>query len=116
MSWGRFKRSKYGVRQDPAGVAKRTRNGRTFASQKEAKRYDGLLLLELSGQISDLVLQPRFPIVVNEVHICTYIADFRYQESGKEVIEDSKGFKTPEFILKWKLVQVLYPELTFRLT
>lgn len=87
-----------------------------FASQKEAKRYDGLQILELSGQISDLTLQPRFPIIVNGVKICTYIADFRYVEEGKEIVEDAKGFKTPEFILKWKLVHVLYPELTFRLT
>ena len=117
MSWGRWKnRTKFGVRTDPAGVAKRTRNGRVFASQKEARTYDKLMLLEVSGGISDLQLQPRFPIVVEGTHICTYIADFRYVEDGKEIVEDAKGFKTPEFILKWKLVQVLYPELTFRLS
>lgn len=116
MSWGRWRRSKYGVRQDPEGVRRRTRNGRVFASQKEAKRYDGLLILEMSGQISDLILQPRFPIVVNDVKICTYVADFRYVENGQDVVEDAKGFKTPEFILKWKLVHVLYPEFIFRLS
>lgn len=117
MSWGRWKnRTKFGVRTDPAGVAKRTRNGRVFASQKEARTYDKLMLLEVSGAISDLRLQPRFPLVVNGILICTYISDFQYIEEGKEIVEDSKGFKTPDFIIKWKLVQVLYPELTFRLT
>jgi hypothetical protein len=40
--------------------------------------------------------------------ICTYVADFKYLENGKEVVEDVKGFKTPVYKLKKKLVEAIY--------
>ena len=79
-----------------------------FASRREAARYSQLKLLEASGAISNLELQPKFPIVVNGVKICTYIADFQYVETGAKVIEDSKGFRTPVYRLKKKLMQAVY--------
>lgn len=33
-----------------------------------------------------------------------YIADFVYQENGQKVVEDTKGFKTKDYILKRKLM------------
>jgi hypothetical protein len=35
---------------------------------------------------------------------CSYIADFVYTEDGKQVVEDAKGFRTQEYIIKRKLM------------
>lgn len=81
----------------------------TFDSRAEAGRYMQLKLLLAAGEIKDLVLQERFPIVVNGQKIGTYIADFSYTTAdGVRVIEDVKGVKTPVYRLKKKLVRALY--------
>ena len=85
-----------------------TVNGLEFASQKEARRYQALLLLERAGQIRDLELQPRFPCRVNDLLVCTYVADFRYSENGAWIVEDVKGMKTDVYRIKAKLVKALY--------
>ena len=85
-----------------------TVNGLPFASQKEARRYQALLLLECAGRINRLELQPRFPCRVNELLVCTYVADFRYFEDGQFVVEDVKGMKTDVYRIKAKLVKALY--------
>lgn len=85
-------------------------DGIKFASKAEARRYADLKLLERAGHIKDLKLQPRFPLVVNGLLVCTYVADFSfvYTKSGNEVIEDTKGVKTKDFIIKAKLFHALY--------
>lgn len=95
------KRSKY--RNVPTVV-----DGIRFASKKEARRYVYLKARERSGEIADLTLQPRYPLGVNGLHVCTYVADFDYRRDGRLVTEDSKGVKTPEFIIKAKLFHALY--------
>jgi hypothetical protein len=85
-----------------------TVNGLSFASQKEERRYQDLLLLERTGRISNLELQPRFPCRVNDLLVCTYVADFRYTEDGSSIVEDVKGMKTDVYILKAKLVKALH--------
>lgn len=88
-------------------------NSIRFASKREAKRYGELLLLVKAGKIHTLNLQPRYPLVVNDAKIATYVADFSYYEMGKQidwlVVEDSKGMRTPEYKLKKKLFEALYP-------
>jgi hypothetical protein len=83
-------------------------DGITFASKKEAKRYTELKLLERAGEISRLELQPRYDITINGVKICTYVADFRYFSKAKLVVEDCKGYLTPVYRIKRKLVMALY--------
>jgi hypothetical protein len=87
-------------------------DGIKFASKLEAKRYGELRLLERAGEIKFLALQVKFPIMINDEKICTYIADFKYfvpVEGGQKiVIEDAKGCLTPMYRLKKKLVKVLY--------
>lgn len=83
-------------------------DGFVFASRKEANRYSQLKLLEGAGEIHNLELQPKFPLVVNGKSIGTYIADFSYVEDGELITEDVKGVKTPVYRLKKKLVQALY--------
>lgn len=92
-----------------------TVGGITFASRKEASRYHELKLMQAAGVISGLSLQPRFPISLAGAKICTYVGDFRYAERGRNICEDAKGFQTPLFKLKWKLVKAAYPEIDFRL-
>tara|TARA_A100001011_G_C14289461_1_gene835433 strand:- start:119 stop:430 length:312 start_codon:yes stop_codon:yes gene_type:complete len=84
-------------------------DGITFASRKEATRYTQLRVLQKSGLITELELQPKFKCVVEGVKICTYIADFQYKENnGLVTVEDVKGMKTPIYKLKKKLVEALY--------
>jgi len=35
---------------------------------------------------------------------CTYVADFSYTENGRRVVEDTKGMKTRDYIIKRKLM------------
>lgn len=103
-SWSlQGRRSKYNARAV-------TIDGHRFASQAEAIRYGELSLLERAGKIAELVLQPKYPLKVNEIHVGEYVADFSYidAETEAEVVEDVKGFKTPVYRLKRKLVQALY--------
>jgi hypothetical protein len=104
MAWRRRFGSKYGA--IPVVV-----NGIRFASKAEGKRYWDLLLRQKAGEISDLELQPtfKFPCGTN------YRADFRYTEKGKVVVEDVKGFQTPVFRLKLKMLKAHYPEVDLKI-
>lgn len=84
-----------------------------FASKREAARYSELKMLQRVGLIRNLVLQPRFPLIVEGQKICDYIADFSYVEKGSDrlVVEDPKGMRTPVYRLKAKLFSVCYPHL-----
>lgn len=89
------------------------RDGIAFASQSEARRYDALKLLRDAGAIDDLLLQPRFPLIVNGVKVSRYTADFGYRDTqtGRYVYEDVKGgsaTKTRAYVIRRKLVKALY--------
>lgn len=90
-------------------------DGIRFPSKAEARRYSELRLLELGKQIRDLKRQVTFALYgKNGSPICRYRADFTYWEGDKYVVEDRKGFETPEFKLKAKLFVDNYPEYDFR--
>lgn len=86
-----------------------------FDSIKEANRYCELKLLLKAKQISDLRLQVPFELIPahrdivtgRAVRKMTYIADFVYQENGKLVVEDTKGFKTDSYLIKKKMMSYL---------
>lgn len=82
-----------------------------FRSLGEARRYSKLAWLNSKGIITRLTLQPKFPIRINEQHICTYIGDFQYQWTNKTIIEDFKGMITDTFKLKYRMVRAFYPDL-----
>jgi len=93
------------------GNKKTVVDGVTFDSKKEARRYQELTLLQKSGAICDLEMQPKYVLVPKQRNAfgraereVTYVGDFRYIESGKIVIEDTKGFRTPDYIIKRKLM------------
>ena len=99
-------------------------DGIEFMSKKEARRYTELKLLERAGEISDLRLQVKYVLIpaqrepdtvgakggVKKGKViereCSYVADFVYRIAGTsdEVVEDTKGFRTPEYKIKRKLM------------
>lgn len=103
------------------GAKPTTVDGIRFASKAEARRYGELKLLEKAGEIARLELQPKFDLhiaakvrgcpqgVRHPSKVCTYIADFSYiDRNGKAVYEDTKGFRTPVYRLKKKMVEKEY--------
>jgi hypothetical protein len=96
-----LRRSKYG--------AKRTEvDGIVFASKREATRYQDLKVMERHGLISGLTLQPKYDLIVEGIKICRYVADFGFIENGAVIIEDCKGFRTPIYRVKRKLMKAIY--------
>lgn len=89
-------------------AVKTTVDGITFDSKKEATRYQTLKFMESNGFVSDLKLQPKFDLIVNEKKVGFYKADFQYIENGKRVVEDVKGMKTPVYNLKKKMIKAIY--------
>lgn len=97
-------------------------NGIVFDSKKEADRYCELKFLERAGKIKDLSLQHKFELQPSfkkngkTIRAITYIADFVYfdLERKAHVVEDVKGYKTKEYLLKKKMFEYKYPYLTIK--
>jgi len=86
-------------------------DGIVFDSKKEAARYQELKLLEFTGEIKQLELQPAFELLVKTGRaVGKYKADFRYLDvhRNKWVVEDVKGMRTPVYRLKKKIVEEVY--------
>lgn len=112
-----------------------TSDGILHDSQHEATRWAELLLLQRAGKIRDLERQVRFELVpayFEEVYtgefyqrgarkgepkkerVCVeksvvYVADFAYidNDTGEKVVEDAKGERTKEYVIKRKLMLYL---------
>lgn len=102
-------------------------DGMVFDSVRELKRYKELKMLEKAGEIKGLRMQvkyilipaqyetiervgkkgqklkPKKRLVEREV---SYIADFTYWDVKNcvDVVEDTKGFRTKDYIIKRKLM------------
>ncbi len=110
--------TKYFSSRSKYGAKKTIVDGKKFDSKWEAERYGQLKAMEKAMFIRDLELQVPYDLIVNDVKICRYIADFRYKKESNytitndeyyvEVVEDTKGFETQEFKLKKKLMKALY--------
>lgn len=85
-------------------------DGITFDSKKEAKRYNELKLLAQSGVITNLRLQVPFILYEKSQYggVRKYLADFVYIENGIEIVEDVKGCRTKEYLLKKRMVAEKY--------
>lgn len=102
-------------------------DGITFDSMREAHRYQELKALQKAGIIQELQLQVKFVLIPTqreestEVYKsgknkgklkqgkiiereCAYIADFVYLENGVLIVEDAKGMRTKEYVIKRKLM------------
>ena len=92
-----------------------------FDSIQESKRYKELKLLLRAGQIQNLELQPRFLLQESfkkngkTYRKIEYVADFKYIENGKTIVEDVKGLQTDVFKIKHKLFEKKYPELELKI-
>lgn len=82
-----------------------------FDSVKEYTRYRELVLLQRAGHITGLRRQVSFELIPAQreggkvvERACNYAADFVYEENGKTVVEDTKGFRTKDYIIKRKLM------------
>lgn len=95
------------------------KDGIKFDSVREYNRWYELQLLERAGQIENLQRQVEYSLIPAQYdyvmdkgkkkrvcveRACTYIADFVYRENGQTVVEDSKGHKTKDYIIKRKLM------------
>lgn len=94
----------------------------SFMSKKELKRWTELKLQEEAGVIQDLRKQVKFVLIPAQREPDTigarggvrkgkliereaaYIADFVYQKDGKTIVEDTKGYRTKDYVLKRKLM------------
>lgn len=103
-------------------------DGIVFDSKKEANRFSELKLLLRAGKIKELRMQVAYELVPEQREPSTigsrggihkgaliekpvkYIADFVYwdNERNKEVVEDTKGKRTKEYIIKRKLMLYKY--------
>ena len=98
---------------------KETTGGKTFDSGREAKRYRELKLQQHCGVISDLNTQvwiqllDDFKYQGKKIKGIRYKADFVYIKNGKEITEDSKGYRTKEYKLKKKMLLNRYPDINF---
>jgi hypothetical protein len=85
----------------------------THQSRKESRRAVELRALAACGAITNLREQVVFPLVPRQNDAAgnllerplTYIADFVYDDAASVThVEDSKGFRTPEYRIKRKLM------------
>lgn len=109
------------------GANKTVIDGIVFDSKKEGRRYQELKIMESAGLISDLQRQVKFVLIPAQREKDTigkrggvikgklierevaYIADFVYRnEYGIRIVEDTKGMKTKEYIIKRKMMLWFY--------
>lgn len=115
--WQARTRNKYRAR-------KQTYKGETFDSLHELERYKELELMAKAGLIKNLSRQVRFELIPAQYEPdivtktgkakrgklierkCEYIADFVYFDNEKcePVVEDTKGYRTKDYIIKRKLM------------
>lgn len=101
-----------------------------FDSMKEYRRYVELKEMEANGLIFDLQRQVKFELIPKQIEVveqyskktgkrikdkvrvaereCNYVADFVYTTpENKLVVEDTKGLRTDDYIIKRKLMLYL---------
>lgn len=107
------------------GNTKAAVDGIFFDSKKEARRYAELKMLLRAGKITDLEIQKPFELIPAQYEpvprygkngkrlkdgqrciekSCVYKADFVYMQDGVQVVEDTKGMRTTDYIIKRKLM------------
>lgn len=82
-----------------------------FDSEREAKRYQELKLLEKAKQINSLAVHPMYAIVwpKTDIVICKVELDFSYfDKQGDYHVVDVKGADTALSRLKRKLVEAAH--------
>lgn len=100
-------------------------DGITFDSKTEARRWVQLKALEDAGEIKELRRQVEYMLIPSQKldipvkrgkskrkatteRPVYYKADFVYISGSQEVVEDVKGVRTPEYIIKRKLMKYIH--------
>lgn len=101
-----------GARPSKYKNVKHELDGIVFDSKREMKRWCALQQLEAAGEIQNLQRQVRYELIPPQYEngkcverAVNYVADFNYWQGGAEVVEDAKGFVTPMYVLKRKLMR-----------
>ena len=76
-----------------------------FRSKKERKRYLELKALQNAGQCWFLRQVP-FYLPGNVKYVLDFLV---FWSDGRQTFEDTKGHKTPMYVMKKKQVEALYP-------
>lgn len=105
-----------------------TPDGIVHDSKKEALRWIMLCMLEKNGHIQNLKRQVTFELIPSQYETVerygkngkklkdkkiliergvNYVADFVYYKDGKMIVEDAKGTRTKEYIIKRKMMYFL---------
>ena len=90
-----------------------------YHSKREAKRAAVLRLMQEAGQIQGLREQVEFLLIPRQKRpdgsaerSCSYWADFTYDEwtadGWRRVVEDVKGVRTPDYVIKRKLMLMVH--------
>lgn len=97
--------------------------GMTFDSRKEATRYGELRMMEKAGLIHHLERQKKYVLIPSQKlpvpirrlgrnyyteRCINYVADFVYVKNGRVIVEDTKGYATPEYKIKRKLMLYIH--------
>lgn len=97
--------SKYGNKKSIAS------DGKMFPSKKECHHYEELLLLWKMGKITHPDCQVPYELIPKQdgERACVYFADFVYRDMPANDpstlhVEDTKGFRTKDYIIKRKLM------------
>ena len=108
-------------------IKTRALDGTVTDSIKEARRGQELLLLEKAGKITELRRQVKYELIPAQYETyerygkkgqrlkdgvrllerkVEYVADFVYTitDTGENVVEDTKGVRTADYIIKRKLM------------
>lgn len=84
-----------------------------YDSRKERRRASELRMMLRAGLISHLQEQVRYELIPVQrdasgkvvERSCVYVADFVYTDkNGNTIVEDTKGVRTKEYIIKRKLM------------
>lgn len=107
------------------------KSDQVFDSKKEYSRWKELSLLERAGEITNLQRQVPYLLIPEQRAPSTevykkgsragqpkpgpvlerkvmYVADFVYENNGETVVEDAKGMRTKDYVLKRKLMLYRY--------
>ena len=111
-------------------IKTRALDGTVFDSQKEARRWDELCMLQRAGKITDLQRQVKYELIPAQYETyerysqkgdrlkdgarvierkVEYVADFVYTtDIGENIVEDTKGVRTKDYIIKRKLMLAVH--------
>lgn len=91
------------------GAKKTEWNGVMYASKFEASYAAELDMRQKGGDIESWEKQRTLDLRVNDQHITSYKIDFivKYHDGHREFVE-TKGFPTPDWIIKWRLMEATF--------